>query len=187
MENRSYRERYSNLLDKQYFNFATAHFLIFEDGMREPLHGHNYRAELEFEADGLDDANLVADFIEVKPLFKLVCDRFDHKVLMPLRNPHLNVTVVEENVEVRWRDDLFSFPRRDVVLLDIENTSSELLARTLCEGVIAEIHKALPGLTLSQIRVTLSESPGQSARYERSWERAEGGSLHMMANEEEAA
>jgi 6-pyruvoyltetrahydropterin/6-carboxytetrahydropterin synthase len=98
MESRPYTERYSNLLDKQYFNFATAHFLIFEDGMREPLHGHNYRAELEFEANGLDDANLVADFVRVKPLFKAVCDRLDHKVVMPAHNPHLDVTTIDDRV-----------------------------------------------------------------------------------------
>jgi 6-pyruvoyltetrahydropterin/6-carboxytetrahydropterin synthase len=155
--------------------------------MREPLHGHNYRAELEFEANGLDDANLVADFVRVKPLFKAVCDRLDHKVVMPAHNPHLDVTTIDDRVEVRWRDDLFVFPARDVVHLDIENTSSELLARTLCEDVILQIREALPMLTLSQIQVTLSESPGQSARYERRWPSTVGGELHVVSTKDAAA
>ena len=39
-------ERFGIRLDKQYFNFGSAHFLIFADGSREELHGHNYRATL---------------------------------------------------------------------------------------------------------------------------------------------
>ena len=34
-------ERYGIYVDKQYFNFNAAHFLIFADGTREELHGHN--------------------------------------------------------------------------------------------------------------------------------------------------
>ncbi|MEY3012640.1 MAG: hypothetical protein RIT45_1375, partial [Pseudomonadota bacterium] len=38
------QDRWGILLDKEYFNFGSAHFLIFGDGTREELHGHNYRA-----------------------------------------------------------------------------------------------------------------------------------------------
>ena len=169
MSSRTYEERYSNVLDKQYFNFAAAHFLIFEDGEREPLHGHNYRAELEIEGDGLDPASLVADFLEVKPLFKKACDVLDHHIVLPRNNPHLKVTKEGDNIVARWRDDVFSFPQRDVVVLDIQNTSSEMLARTVCEDTLQRIAERLPNLRLARIVVTVSESPGQAARYERVW------------------
>ncbi|MGH7811766.1 MAG: 6-carboxytetrahydropterin synthase, partial [Candidatus Binatia bacterium] len=32
---------------KDYFNFASAHFLIFANGRREPLHGHNYQVSVK--------------------------------------------------------------------------------------------------------------------------------------------
>ena len=167
-----FSERYSNVLDKQYFNFAAAHFLIFADGEREPLHGHNYRAELEIEGAGLDGAALVADFIQVKPLFKAVCDRLDHRVLLPTRHPRLEVSRRGDQVEARHRGSLFSFPAADVVALELENTSSELLARWLAEEVLGELSRALPGLRLRRLAVVLSESPGQAARYERVWSQA---------------
>ena len=65
MQNNRPRERFGIKMDKEYFNFGCAHFLIFADGSREELHGHNYRAMLELDAN-LDDGNLVADFLVVK-------------------------------------------------------------------------------------------------------------------------
>ncbi|MEZ6187183.1 MAG: 6-pyruvoyl tetrahydropterin synthase family protein [Planctomycetota bacterium] len=165
-----YRERYSNLLDKQYFNFAAAHFLVFENGEREPLHGHNYRAELEIETRSLDKASLVADFIQVKPLFKAACDRLDHKVLLPARCEVVSVEREGSQVIARWKDDTFAFPAVDVLILDVPNTSSEMLARVLCEDWLQRIAEALPDLDLIRVSVQVSESPGQSAIYERSWD-----------------
>ena len=164
-----YRERYANLLDKQYFNFAAAHFLVFANGEREPLHGHNYRAELELETDGLDAAALVADFIQVKPLFKQACDRLDHKVLMPGRCPVVRLERKDGQVHALWNDDRFSFPEADVVVLDVENTSSERIAFVLCEDWLTHVRVALPELKLRRVKVLVSESPGQSASYEREW------------------
>ncbi|MGB0589999.1 MAG: 6-pyruvoyl trahydropterin synthase family protein [Myxococcota bacterium] len=164
----SYREEHSIILDKQYFNFAAAHFLIFADGEREPLHGHNYRAEVELHA-GLGDASLVADFIEVKPLFKAACDTLDHRTLLPTDNPALDVTEEETRVSAQWRGDIFTFPRADVVLIEGDNTSSEALAAHLCEQFLNRLATACPTLHLSRVVVTVSESPGQAARYARSW------------------
>ena len=40
---------------KQYFNFASSHFMLFKDGTREPLHGHNYRVQIKGNALDLND------------------------------------------------------------------------------------------------------------------------------------
>jgi hypothetical protein len=54
--------RFSIEVAKDYFNFASAHFLIFVDGRREPLHGHNYQVSVAMEGE-LDRAGVVLDFI----------------------------------------------------------------------------------------------------------------------------
>jgi 6-pyruvoyltetrahydropterin/6-carboxytetrahydropterin synthase len=159
-------ERWGIKLDKQYFNFAAAHFLIFADGTREELHGHNYRATLEIDAD-LDEAHLVADFIEVKPVFRAACDSLDHRTILPLRNRYLQVEPGEREVVARFGEDRWVFPRRDVILLDIENTASELLARELCRRFLAGLGDKLPSLRMHRVLVTVQESPGQAAVYER--------------------
>lgn len=159
------RERFGIRLYKEYFNFGSAHFLIFADGTREELHGHNYRATLELDAE-LDEAHLVADFLVVKPIFKRVCDRLDHRTLIPLRNPHLTVETDEREVTIRYRDDRYIIPIRDVCLLDIENTASELLARYISREFASELSATLPAMKPARIVVTVEESPGQSAVYE---------------------
>jgi 6-pyruvoyltetrahydropterin/6-carboxytetrahydropterin synthase len=159
-------ERWGIRLDKQYFNFGSAHFLIFADGTREELHGHNYRATLEIDAP-LDQGHLVADFIVVKPLFKKVCDELDHRTLLPLHNTHLRVQIEGSEVHAWHANDRFVFPARDCHLLDLANTSSELLAKWVCTRFLSRLAEALPELQLRRVLVTVQESPGQSAVYER--------------------
>lgn len=164
--------RYGNSLDKQYFSFAAAHFLVFGDGSREPMHGHNYRAELELEGE-LDHAGLVADFIAVKPLFRAACDALDHKVLIAARHPLLKIRrAVDgegEMVHIVHPHGRFALPSEDVMLLDLHNTSSELLADWLADATLQAIARELPTLRLRAMRVLVSESPGQAAWAERRW------------------
>lgn len=165
------RHRYGIVLDKQYFNFGSAHFLIFADGTREELHGHNYRATLELDAD-LDSGHVVADFIVVKPLFKRCCDELDHRTLLPLNHPKLQIEATDQQVRAFFTNpdgsvDDYVVPRRDVHLLDIANTSSELLACWLMDRFLGLLKVALPSLRLQRILVTVQESPGQSAVHER--------------------
>lgn len=163
-------ERHGIRLDKQYFNFGSAHFLIFADGTREELHGHNYRATLELDA-GLDAAWLVADFLKVKPVFRRICDSLDHRTLLPLRNPYLRVEANDQEVTAWFGDDRYVIPARDVLLLDIENTASELLARWICGQFLSALAAEMPDLRLQRVLVSVQESPGQSAIYERTWQR----------------
>ena len=46
--------RFSIEVAKDYFNFASAHFLIFANGRREPLHGHNYQVSVAMEGERED-------------------------------------------------------------------------------------------------------------------------------------
>ena len=169
----AFTERHGIRLDKQYFNFGSAHFLIFADGTREELHGHNYRATLELDAT-LDAAWLVADFLLVKPIFRRICDRLDHRTLLPLRNPFLRIEEGERHVEAWFGEndeDHYVIPSRDVKLLDIENTASELLARWICGEFLRELAVEMPELIAKRVLVSVQESPGQSAIYERTWQR----------------
>ncbi|HAN32719.1 MAG TPA: hypothetical protein DCQ06_14090 [Myxococcales bacterium] len=166
----SFDERFGIRLYKEYFNFGSAHFLIFADSSREELHGHNYRATLEIDAS-LDDAWLVADFLIVKPIFRGVCDSLDHRTLLPLRNPHLKIEQSDRETTVYYKDDRYVLPNRDVCLLDIENTASELLAKWICEKFLEQLSSQMPALKPQRVLVSVQESRGQSAIYERRWQR----------------
>ena len=88
---------------KQYFNFAAAHFMIFADGGREPLHGHNYRVRLKGRGEKLQ-GDMVFDFLHIKPIVKELCDLLDHKLLLPKENVHLHFSENDRNIQVTTPD-----------------------------------------------------------------------------------
>lgn len=158
-------ESYAIRVYKQYFNFGSAHFLIFGDGSREELHGHNYKVEVEVEGDTIA-GDVVLDFILFKPLVKSLCDALDHRTLLPRHNPRLQVTEQEDRVEARFHDgSYFCFPRRDVLVLDLPNTSTEMLATYLARRIVAALPASIPDARVRRLSVSVEESPGQAGVY----------------------
>ena len=159
------RESYAIRVYKQYFNFGSAHFLIFADGSREELHGHNYQVQVKLEGDVIQ-GDLVVDFIPFKPVVKALCDELDHVTLLPRDNPNLNVEVHEDRVEATHSDGShFVFPRRDVRVLPVPNTSTEMLARYLAHRLLDEVQSNLPTTQVSALEIQVEESPGQCGIY----------------------
>lgn len=157
-------EDYAIRLYKEYFNFSSAHFLVFEDGAREPLHGHNYRVRLALRAQSLEK-DMVVDFCHVKPIVKKICDELDHLFLLPTLNPHITINETTSNIEFTTSDkSYYSFPKKDVLLLPIENISSERLAIYLAKRLESEIKSQL-GFSFKSLDVEVEETPGQAAQY----------------------
>lgn len=147
---------------KQYFNFAAAHFLIFADGTREPLHGHNYRVMVKGNGQELS-GDMVFDFLNIKPIVREVCDSLDHKLLLP--GEHLKVKFKESGkntILTTPEGEDFSFPTNDVLILPIENTSAERLAIYIAKEV-ALITKERFNFIFDSLEIEVEETPGQSA------------------------
>jgi 6-pyruvoyl-tetrahydropterin synthase len=155
---------YSIKVYKQYFNFASSHFLIFDDGSREPLHGHNYRVMLRGEAGELN-GDMVFDFLDIKPIVREVCDSLDHKLLIPKDNDKIEIHNDESNINIKTPcGSKFSFPKSDVLLLPILNTSAERLAIYICNE-IRRITLERFNYRFAALEVEVEETPGQSAIY----------------------
>lgn len=155
---------YSIKVYKQYFNFASSHFLIFDDGTREPLHGHNYRVMVKGEAPELK-ADMVFDFLDIKPIVREVCDSLDHKVLIPKLNDRLQIHETNKNYKLITPDESeFSIPKSDVLLLPIPNTSAERLAIYISERV-NDLTKERFNFSFNTLEIEVEETPGQSAVY----------------------
>ncbi|MBI3779887.1 MAG: 6-carboxytetrahydropterin synthase [candidate division NC10 bacterium] len=152
-------------IDQDYLKFSSAHFLLFANGECERLHGHNYRAWVELEGS-LEPNDYVFDFITVKPLMKQICDRLDHRVLLPTENADLRIEKGDSVIGAAYFDKQYRFPTADVLLLPIHNTSAELLARYICGELKQEIKARFGGRNLSRIKVGVQESFGQEAAYE---------------------
>src|SRR3972149_1486701 len=156
--------RFSIEVAKDYFNFASAHFLILANGRREALHGHNYQVSVALEGE-MDRAGVVLDFITFKPLVKAVCDDLDHRTLIQNRSPLLRVRRSLNNIEIFYKDQRLVLPRRDVILLPLLNTSTELLAEYIAGKLRRRLRQRFPGARLRRIEVGVEESRGQKGRF----------------------
>src|SRR5215469_7831362 len=121
-------ERYTVRIDKDNLVFCCGHFISYDGHQCERLHGHNYRAAVEVEGPLTADWYVV-DFIALRARAKEITDELDHHMLLAERNPVIKLDEVGESIRVRYKDREWVFPRGDCVLLPIENTTAELIAR----------------------------------------------------------
>ena len=157
-------ERFSIRVTKDYLIFCCGHFITFDGSDCERLHGHNYRVAVEVVGP-LDVNWYVFDFVALKNRAKEVVDELDHHMLLATKNPQIAVEQVGENVVARFGTKEWSFPREDCVLLPIENTTAELLAKWVA-GRLREVIHTRHGFTPDILRVEVEETFGQSATYE---------------------
>ena len=136
--------------------------MIFENGTREPLHGHNYRVQVKGEAPDLA-GDMVFDFLNIKPIVREVCDSLDHKLLIPKENNFLKIYTDKKNYIIETPDEsYFSIPQTDTLLLPILNTSSERIAVYISEEIRKKVQQRF-GYTFTSLEVEVEETPGQSA------------------------
>jgi 6-pyruvoyltetrahydropterin/6-carboxytetrahydropterin synthase len=139
--------------------------MLFQDGSREPLHGHNYRVQVRGNALDLND-DMVFDFLNIKPIVREVCDGLDHKLLIPTKNAHLRIDSQGKNYIFTTRDEsIFSIPQSDVLLLPIENTSAERIAEYLAYEIKNKVASKF-NFTFKELEIEVEETPGQSAVYQ---------------------
>ena len=149
---------------KDYFNFASAHFLIFSNGQREPLHGHNYQVAVKLEGE-IDHAGVVLDFIAFKPMIKRICDALDHRTLVQTNSPILKVQRRAREVEVHYRKQRIILPKQDVILLPLANTSTELLAEYVADRIRRQVRRQFPATQIRYLEVGVEEARGQRGIY----------------------
>src|SRR5271154_308882 len=157
-------ERFKVRVTKDHLVFCSGHFISYEGDKCERLHGHNYRAAVEVEG-ALDENFYVFDFIALKNRTKIITDELDHRMMLPTKNRVILLDESPRSIRVRYKDREWVFPRDDCVLLPIENTTAELLARYIGERLRADLRptrRPEPAV----LRVEVEESFGQSATYE---------------------
>jgi 6-pyruvoyltetrahydropterin/6-carboxytetrahydropterin synthase len=138
--------------------------MIFADGTREPMHGHNYRVQVKGNALSLND-DMVFDFLDIKPIVREICDSLDHKLILPARNAKLQIEEIENNIQIKTPDkSFFSIPKSDVLMLPIENTSAERFAMYIAEQIHLKTLATFK-FQFEELEVEVEETPGQSAIY----------------------
>ena len=154
-------DRYHVRLSKDYLVFSAGHFITYDRDVCERLHGHNYRVTAEVDGP-LDENHYVVDFIALRDTLKAIVDELDHHMLLPTQHPLIKVVADEVEVEATFRDRRWVFPRGDCILLEIPNTTSELLARYIA-GRLSDDLARLTGTRPEHIRIEVDECFGNVA------------------------
>lgn len=155
--------KYSVRLYREDLNFSAAHISTYGNQM-EGQHGHNYQLSVEFRGP-LNEDSLVIDFRVVKTVLKAIKDNLNHRILVPLRNPHLTIQSGEKLTGIQFGEERIELLTRDVVLLDVANVTSEMLAHYIFESIQLGLgDRDLE--RLEALSVEVIESPGQLGRYE---------------------
>jgi len=159
-------ERWSIDIQKEYFKFSAAHFLIFPDGTAERLHGHNYRVFVALEA-ALSAHGLVLDFKRVKPVIRALLDELDEHWLVP--GEHANLAVSRRGdgtTEVRFADRYYAAPDEDVLVLPINNVSAENLATWVGRQLLQRLRDKFGDVRIVHLSCAVEETAGQRGVYE---------------------
>ncbi len=156
-------------LEKQSLIFSAAHFITFAERngqvICEALHGHNYRVAATVEGE-LDAHACVIDFIWLRDTIKAITAELDHHVLLATRHPSIMIDDDGAEIIARFESRRWVFPREDVRLLPIDNTTAERLAEHIGVRLI-EAMKA-SGFSLDSfnlISVGVDENEGQWAHW----------------------
>ncbi|TVR44059.1 MAG: hypothetical protein EA402_08165 [Planctomycetota bacterium] len=158
-------EHFSILIHKEYFKFSCAHFLIFPDGSKERLHGHNYQVGCEIGGE-LSDRGLVIDFKLVKPVVRELCDELDEHWLIPGEHQELTYRHRDDgHTEVVYRDCHYLAPTEEVIVMPINNTSAENLAGWFGRTLVGRLRDRFGRVSVRSLRFTVSETSGQHGVY----------------------
>jgi 6-pyruvoyltetrahydropterin/6-carboxytetrahydropterin synthase len=156
---------FSVSVTKDYLVFASAHFITFAGHRCEGLHGHNYRVRVTIAGALDEEAWFVFDFVILKKIMRRLCDEIDHKVLLPLENPKIQLSEVDDSLTVAYEGrPRYVFPKADCALLPVPNTTVEMLAELLTNRLRAEID-AMGARGLTMIEMEVEENFGQTAVY----------------------
>ncbi len=154
--------KFEVVLEKQTLIFSAAHFITFGNNICESLHGHNYRVACRC-AGRLDQQHAyVIDFIWLRDALQEITKTLDHKVLLPDRHPSIAVTERDGEYEARFEERRWVFPRQDVMLLPVDNTTAERLAEYIGGELLTRL-EGLAGLQPESLAIGVDENEGQWA------------------------
>jgi tRNA(Arg) A34 adenosine deaminase TadA len=147
------------------FTFSAAHFARIGEAKTEPLHGHNYEVVVEI-VGAVSTLGMVMDFTDLKPLVALITGELNQRTLLPTDADWLHLDVSPDRVLAECFGRRYEFPRDDVTLIPIANSTVECLAAYIADRLAADINLNLTP-TLEAVEITVAESSGQRATVAR--------------------
>lgn len=143
--------------------FSSAHMVIGHESCGK-IHGHSYIVDVEVSGERSGKFGFVIDFKILKNITRKICKTLDHRVLIPVDSPDLEVMDDnDKSIEFTVLDCLdYKLPKQDVVLLPIPSTTAESLSVFIAEKIVEELGDLD---TVEYIEVRVNEGIGQGASY----------------------
>jgi 6-pyruvoyltetrahydropterin/6-carboxytetrahydropterin synthase len=141
--------------------FSAAHFITFEEGGCEALHGHDYRVKAELFGP-LGAKEYIVDFVLVHEGLKAIVKELDHRTLLPGEHDSISVALEGEEYVVRHAGRRWVLPRDNCRVLPIGNTTTEMFARYIGRRLIEDliVKRKLP---VTRISIEVGECGGYAA------------------------
>lgn len=136
--------------------FSSAHFLVGHPKCGR-LHGHNWLVAVEFKGE-IGEDGMIIDFIDVKNYLKEIIEPLDHKLLIPVQSPDVNVRVENDKVELKQGGKRYSLPKEDVSFLPLKAITCETIAKYIYDKIKSKYRNLL-------LKVYVSEDIGVEASY----------------------
>lgn len=140
--------------------FSACHFIPRHEKCSR-LHGHSYIVRLRLEGD-IGAEGMIMDFVVLKKALKAMIDELDHKTLLPTESEDVKLDITDVSVEAVSCGKRYVFPREDVVLLEIPNTTAEEMSKLMTKRIVSEIE--FPD-NVKSVSIGLDEERGQTAWY----------------------
>ena len=127
------------------------------------LHGHSYILRLRLEGDIGKDGMLM-DFVVLKKELRKFIEEYDHRTLLPGRSDEVILTVGPDSVDAVCGSKKYTFPREDVVILEVPTTTAEEMAKMMVSRIVNDIE--FPP-NIRSVSLGLDEERGQTVWYTR--------------------
>lgn len=85
--------------------FSAGHSLRNYKGKCENIHGHNYRVEIVYTGEQLDEAGLLIDFAEIKKILRKITAYLDHQFINDMP-PFDVINPSAENLAKYFHDEM---------------------------------------------------------------------------------
>ena len=143
--------------------FSCAHMTVFPDGRKERLHGHNYTVSVALDLAEVGFEHLI-DFGAIKRAIAAECAEWRERTLLAGESPRMErLERRGGELEVVLCGARYVFPEGDVLVLPIDNTTTEALAELWVDRLRARLAATLAGSAAVGLEVRIEESPGQGA------------------------
>jgi 6-pyruvoyltetrahydropterin/6-carboxytetrahydropterin synthase len=141
--------------------FSAAHFITFEGGGCEPLHGHDYRVQAELFGP-LSANEYLVDFVLVQECLRSIVKELDHRVLLPGGHDTISVVLEGEEYVVKHEGRRWVLPKDNCRILPMGNTTTEMFAQYIGQRLI-EVLKAKSAFPVTLVVIEVCECDGFAA------------------------